>query len=75
MNSRVELRHESSENSCFRILPSFKYQQESQGYIYDEDLVFFMSTIDTNQRLLGEPYLNVSRSISGIKFFLNCINI
>ena len=56
------LKDEFSEESCFRIFPCFTYQQESQGYIFDDDTVYIVSTVDHSKKLLGEPYLHASKT-------------
>jgi len=62
------LKYESSERSCFRVVPSFKYQQESQGgYIWDNDIVYLISVVDSGSRIFADPYLHASRSIGGVK--------
>ena len=68
--NRIDLKYESSENSCFRILPSFQYQQESHGYIFDEDLIYLMSIMDSGEKILGEPYLHASKSLNSNIVFI-----
>jgi len=45
-------------------MPGFKYQQESEGYIFNSDVVCLMSTVDTGSRALGDPYLHASRTVT-----------
>ena len=44
-------------------MPSFKYQQESHGYIFNEDVLYLMSTVDSAAKTIGDPYLHASRTI------------
>lgn len=54
-------------------MPSFKYQQESQGYIFNEDVLYLMSTVDSAAKTIGDPYLHASRTIGVLSnvLFLN----
>jgi len=63
---KIDLTYENSERTCFRILPTFKYQQESQGYIFNDDIVYMMSTVDSGTKLFGDPYLHASRTIGSL---------
>jgi len=66
-NLKIGLKDEYSEETCFRILPCFSYQQESQGYIYDDDIVYIVSTIDHYRKMAGEPYLHASKTRESLK--------
>ena len=70
-NLKISLKTEYSEESCFRILPCYSYQQESQGNIYDDDTVHIVSMLDHSKKMISEPYLHASKSKDGIFFFLN----
>ncbi|EAR92909.2 zinc finger, C2H2 type family protein (macronuclear) [Tetrahymena thermophila SB210] len=61
-NLKVSLNEEYSEETQFRILPCFSYQQESQGLIFDQDTVYVVSTIDSRNSV-GDPYLHASKDI------------
>jgi len=51
-------------------MPCFKYQQESQGYIFNDDVVYLMSVVDSVTKTLGDPYLHASRTVGLLsKFF------
>ncbi len=45
-------------------MPGFKYQQESEGYIFNDDVVCLMSTVDVASKTLGDPYLHASRTVA-----------
>jgi len=45
-------------------MPGFKYQQESEGYIFNDDVVCLMSTVDVGSKTLGDPYLHASRTVA-----------
>lgn len=64
-NLKTSLKTEYSEESCFRIMPCFSYQQESQGYIYDDDVVHIVSMLDHSRKLINEPFLHASKSKEG----------
>jgi len=66
---RIQLKYENSEYTCFRIMPCFKYQQESQGYIFNDDVVYLMSIVDSGTKTLGDPYLHASRTVGLLSIF------
>lgn len=64
-NLKISLKTEYSEESCFRILPCYSYQQESQGNIYDDDTVHIVSMLDHSKKMISEPFLHASKSKEG----------
>ncbi|KAM3147608.1 hypothetical protein pb186bvf_000415 [Paramecium bursaria] len=52
------LREEHCEETYFKFISCFSFQQETGGYIFDEDTVNIVSTLDM------EPGLNASKQIS-----------
>ncbi|EGR30411.1 MIR domain protein [Ichthyophthirius multifiliis] len=58
-NLKVQLKEEYSDQTCFRILPCFSYQQENQGIIYNNDFIYIKSTLECRNNS-GELYLHAS---------------
>lgn len=53
---KATLNRDHGEDTQFKFLPSFSFQQETGGYIFDEDTVNVVSVIDLN----SEPALHAS---------------
>jgi hypothetical protein len=66
----MELSDEYSEETCFRILPCFSFEKENQGFIYDTEMVYIVSTLDQSSILTGEPYVHASKPVSSRRHFL-----
>lgn len=61
LNCRLSLKDEHSDETCYRIMACYTFQQEGSGNIYDQDIVNIVSTVDQTKKIGGEPYLHASK--------------
>lgn len=63
-NYKISLEEYSSESTFFKILPSYKYQKESEGRVFLEDIVFIACAGSYLNKI---PYLHCSNTRTQIR--------